>query len=172
MMFNAFQSMACDCDAGLLTRDKETPLQVAEQLGQVEVAEYLNTLEADQIHWQCGSTKCGIAKLGSKNNFMNHQNSHFGLRAHLVFLSIVSLCFFDFLCMFFAVSPMFLGFVSFLLPPVLSLFEVILYFPIGYRTHKSGECWSGCLAATSTSGRVQVLWHRVLQVLRCDVTRS
>eukprot|EP00435_Cladocopium_sp_Y103_P027592 s1802_g6.t2 len=30
---------------GLLTRDKETPLQVAEQLGQAEVAEYLNTLE-------------------------------------------------------------------------------------------------------------------------------
>lgn len=32
---------------GLLTRDKETPLQVAEQLGQAEVAEYLNTLEAN-----------------------------------------------------------------------------------------------------------------------------
>ncbi|CAK9034767.1 unnamed protein product [Durusdinium trenchii] len=30
---------------GLLTRDKETPLQVAEQLGQSEVVEYLNTLE-------------------------------------------------------------------------------------------------------------------------------
>lgn len=30
---------------GLLTRDKETPLQVAEQVGQAEVAEYLNTLE-------------------------------------------------------------------------------------------------------------------------------